>query len=153
MARNSTAADAQQQDTENEPRLWHGLIAFATIMLLLLGAFHLIGGFVALFEDDQYLVGERDLMVTVSYRWFGIAHMAIGVLMMLAAYALFWGRTWGRAVAIVAASGQRDHQPRLPVVGPRPVHAHDRARPSRDLCRGRARQREPGVLSSENREA
>ena len=42
-------------------------------------------------------------MVTVSYRWFGIAHMAIGVLMMLAAYALFWGRTWGRAVAIVAA--------------------------------------------------
>ena len=103
MAKNSTAADAQQQDTENEPRLWHGLIAFATIMLLLLGAFHLIGGFVALFEDDQYLVGERDLMVTVSYRWFGIAHMAIGVLMMLAAYALFWGRTWGRAVAIVAA--------------------------------------------------
>ena len=104
MAKNSTAADAQQQDTENEPRLWHGLIAFATIMLLLAGAFHLIGGFVALFEDDQYLVGERDLMVTVSYRWFGIAHMAIGVLMMLAAYALFWGRTWGRVAAIVVAS-------------------------------------------------
>ena len=103
MARDSTAADAQQQDPESESRLWHGLIAFATIMLLLAGAFHLIGGFVALFEDDQYLVGERDLMVTVSYRWFGIAHMAIGVLMMLAAYALFWGRTWGRAVAIVVA--------------------------------------------------
>ena len=103
MARNSTAADAQQQDTESEPRLWHGLIAFASIMLLLVGAFHLIGGFVALFEDDQYLVGERDLMVTVSYRWFGIAHMAIGVLMIIASYALFWGRTWGRAVAIVAA--------------------------------------------------
>lgn len=103
MARYSTAADAQQQDTESESHLWHGLIAFATIMLLLAGAFHLIGGFVALFEDDQYLVGERDLMVTVSYTWFGIAHMAIGVLMIIASYALFWGRTWGRAVAIVVA--------------------------------------------------
>lgn len=103
MARDSTAADAQQQDTESEPRLWHGLIAFATIMLLLAGAFHLIGGFVALFEDDQYLVGERDLMVTVSYTWFGIAHMAIGVLMIIASYGLFWGRTWGRVVAIVVA--------------------------------------------------
>ena len=64
-------------------------------MLLLVGAFKLIGGFVALFEDDQYLVGERDLLVTVSYTWFGIAHMALGVLMIIASYGLFWGRTWG----------------------------------------------------------
>ena len=104
MARYSTAADAQQQDTESESHLWHGLIAFATIMLLLAGAFHLIGGFVALFEDDQYLVGERDLLVTVSYTWFGIAHMALGVLMIIASYGLFWGRTWGRVAAIVVAS-------------------------------------------------
>jgi hypothetical protein len=103
MAKYPTTADGQQQDAESEPRLWHGLIAFATLMLLLAGAFHFIGGLVALFEDDQYLVGERDLMVSVSYRWFGVAHMAIGVLMLLAAYALFWGRTWGRAVAIAVA--------------------------------------------------
>jgi hypothetical protein len=103
MARYSTATDAQQQDEEDGPRIWHGLIAFATIMLLLAGAFQLIGGFVALFEDDQYLVGEQGLMVSVSYRWFGIAHMAIGVLMIIASYALFWGRTWGRAAAIVVA--------------------------------------------------
>ena len=44
MARHSTAADAQQQDTESEPRLWHGLIAFASIMLLLVGAFELDRG-------------------------------------------------------------------------------------------------------------
>jgi hypothetical protein len=103
MAKHSTTADGQQRDAESEPRLWHGLIAFATLMLLLAGAFHLIGGLVALFEHDQYLVGERDLMVTVTYRWFGVAHMAIGVLMLVAAYALFWGRTWGRAVAIAVA--------------------------------------------------
>jgi hypothetical protein len=103
MAKHSTTADGQQQDAESESRLWHGLIAFATLMLLLAGAFHAIGGLVALFEDDQYLVGERDLMVTVTYRWFGVAHLAVGVLMLLAAYALFWGRTWGRAVAIAVA--------------------------------------------------
>jgi hypothetical protein len=93
-----------EQDAESEPRLAYGLIAFATIMLALQGGFHVIGGFVALFEEDSYEVGTRDLMVTVSYTGWGIVHMAIGVAMFLAAYALFWGKTWGRVVAVVVAA-------------------------------------------------
>jgi hypothetical protein len=102
VVNHSTAAD-DQQDAEREPRLWYGLIAFATFMLVLQGAFHVVGGFVALFEDDSYLVGEQDLIVTVDYTVWGIAHMALGVGMCLAAYALFWGKTWGRIVAVVLA--------------------------------------------------
>jgi hypothetical protein len=98
----STAADGQQ-DAEREPRLWYGLIAFATIMLLLEGAFHIVGGFVALFEENSYVVGKRDLMISVDYTWWGVAHMALGVGLLLAAYALFWGKTWGRIVAVVMA--------------------------------------------------
>jgi hypothetical protein len=98
----STAADGQQ-DAEREPRFWYGLIAFATFMLMLQGAFHIVGGFVALFEEDSYVVGRRGLMVTVDYTVWGVAHMALGVGLLLAAYALFWGKTWGRIVAVVMA--------------------------------------------------
>jgi hypothetical protein len=98
----STAAGGQQ-DAEREPRFWYGLIAFATFMLALEGAFHIVGGFVALFEEDSYVVGNRDLMVTVDYTAWGIVHMALGVGLLLAAGALFWGKTWGRIVAVVMA--------------------------------------------------
>ena len=102
MVSHSAPADSQQ-DVEDDPRFWYGMIAFATFMLVLQGGFHVIGGFVALFEDDTYVVGERGLMVTVGYTAWGVAHMALGVGMILAAYALFWRRTWGRVVAVVMA--------------------------------------------------
>ena len=98
-----------------------------------------------MFEDDQYLVGERDLLVTVSYTWFGIAHMALGVLMIIASYGLFWGRTWG-ACAIVASVGAITNLASLSA-DLRPVRADDRARHSRDLCRGSTAARKPGVLT------
>jgi hypothetical protein len=97
------AAQNDYDETEGSPRFWHGMIAFATCMLVLLGAFHIIGGFVALFEEDVYAVPARDLVVEVDYNAWGLAHMALGVGMLLAAYALFWGKTWGRVVAIVVA--------------------------------------------------
>ncbi len=98
----SKAPDAQQ-DEEQEPRFWNGIIAFAAFMLVMQGGFHLVGGFVALFEDDQYLVGEQDLVVSVDYTAWGIAHMALAVGMFLTAYALFWRKTWARIVAVVIA--------------------------------------------------
>ena len=58
---------------------WYGLIAFATYVLLLVGAFHIVGGFVALFEDDVYEVPSRGLVVTVDYNAWGFAHMALGL--------------------------------------------------------------------------
>lgn len=109
MAKYSTAgsrsagADSELQDRESEPRLWLGLLAFASLMLAMLGAFHVLGGVVALLEDGQHVGGEQGLTVSVSSTAFGIAHMTIGVVMMLAGYALFWGRTWGRVVAVVVA--------------------------------------------------
>jgi len=96
---NDTPPVDYQQD-EEEARGWHGLIAFATYVLLLVGAFHIVGGFVALFEDDVYEVPSRDLVISVDYNVWGIAHMALGLGMILASYALFWGKTWGRVVTI-----------------------------------------------------
>ena len=96
-----TPAVNTYDEPEDEHRGWHGLIAFATCVLVLVGAFHIIGGFVALFEDDVYAVSSTDLVVSVDYNRWGFAHMALGALMVLAAAALFWGKTWGRVVTVV----------------------------------------------------
>jgi hypothetical protein len=102
MATPSTAASSQQ-DEDREPRFWSGMIAFAAFMFLLLGGFHFLGGLVALLEDDQYLIGESDLLVQDNFRMWGFAHMTIAVAMWLTGYGLFFRRMWARIVAVVVA--------------------------------------------------
>lgn len=104
MASDSTRPVDQQRMETPQPRLWSGLIGFASFMLVLVGGFHVIGGFVALFEEDHYQVGSSDLIVSIDYNAWGIAHMALGALMCLAGSALFFRRAWGRVAAVLVAS-------------------------------------------------
>lgn len=90
-------------EEDEDPRFWSGMIAFAAFMFLLVGGFHFLGGFVALLEDDQYLVGESDLLVQTNFRVWGFAHMALAVAMWFTGYGLFFRRTWARIVAVVVA--------------------------------------------------
>ena len=103
MATRSTNANIQQ-DEDEEPRFWNGMIAFAAFMFLLIGGFHFIGGLVGLFEDDQYLVGDSELLIQTNYRWWALAHMLLAVGMWVTGYALFFRRTWARSVAVAGIS-------------------------------------------------
>ena len=104
MTEHATSTNRQFEDEENESH-WGGMIAFAALMLTLMGGFHVIGGFIALLEDNVYYQGgAEELFKPLTTRAFGIVHMAVGVLMLLAGYALFWGKTWGRVTAVVVAS-------------------------------------------------
>ena len=103
MATPSTTPSRQQDEDREPPRFWSGMIAFAAFMFLLLGGFHFIGGLVAMLEDDQYIVGESDLLVQTNYRVWGVAHMILAVAMWLTGYGLFFRRTWARVVAVVVA--------------------------------------------------
>ena len=91
-------------ESDGHARLWSGMIAFASMMLLLVGGFHVIGGFVALLEDNQYEVGASELMISVNYKVWGVVHMTLGVTMVLAGVSLFYRRTWARVVAVVVSS-------------------------------------------------
>jgi uncharacterized Tic20 family protein len=104
MTRHTAQSDQLDSTEEPHARLWSGMIAFAAMMLLLVGGFHVLGGFVALFEDNQYEVGSSELMVSVNYKVWGVFHMAIGVTMCLAGVSLFYRRTWARVVAVVVSS-------------------------------------------------
>jgi hypothetical protein len=83
---------------------WNGWISFAAIMMILLGAFQLVEGFVALFRPAYYLVGSAGLVVPVSYTGWGWLQLLIGILVVGAGFGVMAGATWARVVGIALAS-------------------------------------------------
>jgi hypothetical protein len=73
--------------------------------MLMMGTFHVIQGFVALFQDTYYLVAETGLVVQVDYTTWGWVHVLLGVLVGLAGLGLLSGQMWARIIAIILAFG------------------------------------------------
>lgn len=80
-----------------------GWIAFAGIMMVLLGSFHVFQGLVALFNDEYYFVGKNGLTIHVDYTAWGWVHLILGIIIALAGFSLFAGRMWARIVAVLTA--------------------------------------------------
>jgi hypothetical protein len=92
-----------QHSTASTPTGWVGWLAFAGIMMILVGAFQAIDGLIALFNDELYVVRPSGLVVNVDYTAWGWTHLLLGVLLIAAGYAVFSGRVWGRTVGVIAA--------------------------------------------------
>jgi hypothetical protein len=100
----STADDEERvREVNSMSGGWYGLVAFAGMMLIMLGTFHAIAGLVALFQDDYFLVGKNGLVLDVDYTAWGWAHLIGGVIAGFAGAGLFAGATWARVVAVVVA--------------------------------------------------
>lgn len=84
---------------------WTGWIVFAGVMMLMMGAFHVIQGLVALFQDTYYLVGQEGLVVQVDYTTWGWVHTILGAVVILAGVALLAGQMWARIIAVILAFG------------------------------------------------
>jgi hypothetical protein len=82
---------------------WVGWILFAAVIMLLVGAFHVIQGLVALFKDDYYVVGSSGLVLDVSYTAWGWIHIVGGGIVVAAGVALFAGKMWARVLGTVIA--------------------------------------------------
>ena len=82
---------------------WVGWIAFAGIMMVLLGSFHFIQGLIALFKDEYFLVAPSGLTVNIDYTTWGWVHLIGGVIVAAAGFALFSGRIWARMVGVLVA--------------------------------------------------
>ena len=99
----SSAPQPQRQNVQpTEMTAWVGLIAFAGAMLLLIGMFHIVEGFLALFRDEYFHVPSAQLTVHVDWSVWGWTHLITGVVMIAAGIGLFTGRTWARVVAVLA---------------------------------------------------
>jgi hypothetical protein len=80
----------------------YGLIAFAGIMLVMIGMFQAINGLVAIFNDTFFLpVGDYWLEFDIT-AW-GWIHLILGILTVVAGYGLLAGQSWARIYAIVIA--------------------------------------------------
>lgn len=91
------------QPRETEPTMWVGWIMFGSMMMMLLGSFHLVAGFVALFQDDYFLVGPNGLMVDVDYTTWGWTHLIGGALILATGIAVLFGQMWARVAGVAIA--------------------------------------------------
>ncbi|HYH73829.1 MAG TPA: hypothetical protein VD764_11460 [Nocardioides sp.] len=95
--RRSGPADPRHDDA---PTAWAGWVAFGGVMLLMLGAFQVIEGLVALLDDGFYRVRSDGLVVNVDYNTWGWIHIVIGVIGVLAGVGLLAGNMAARIVGV-----------------------------------------------------
>jgi hypothetical protein len=104
MTETSRRRDADPQTPYGDVRsAWTGWVIFGSVMLILMGAFQIVEGLVALFDDGFYLVGANGLVVNVNYNTWGWIHLIIGVIALLAGVGLTMGNMAARVVGVVIA--------------------------------------------------
>lgn len=89
---------------KNQLSGWGGWVFFAGILMLAAGVFQTFLGVLALANGDIYAVGPNAI-VTFNVTAWGWIHIAVGVLLMLAASAVFSGKLWGRVVGAIMVAG------------------------------------------------
>lgn len=83
---------------------WTGWLTFAAVTMIVVGAFQVIEGLVAVFQDGYYLVPATRLVVHVDYTAWGWVHFGIGAAIVIAGLGLFTGHLWARILAIALAA-------------------------------------------------
>lgn len=86
------------------PSAWAtGFIIFAAVMMMLSGAFQALAGLVALFEDEFYVTTSNYLLQLDTTTW-GWIHLLLGLLVVIASFAVLGGRIWGRVIGVILAA-------------------------------------------------
>jgi hypothetical protein len=99
----SHVAPASPASSYRGTTAWVGWIAFAGMIMVMLGTFHIIQGLVALFNDEYYLVGKSGLIVNVDYTTWGWVHLIGGCVVLVAGLCVFAGQVWARTVGVLVA--------------------------------------------------
>jgi len=96
------AVDRDTLSPEPESDWAFGGLLFAASMMVLIGVFQIIGGLVAIIDDEWFVVTPNytyDLDVT-GWGWI---HLIIGVVVLLGGVALFQRKFWAGVLAITLA--------------------------------------------------
>jgi uncharacterized membrane protein len=98
----SRSADSEAR-YGNAQTAWAGWVIFGGVMLIMLGAFQIVEGLVALFDDGFYLDRPDGLVVDVDYNTWGWIHTVIGIVGVLAGIGLLAGNMAARVAGVVIA--------------------------------------------------
>jgi hypothetical protein len=88
---------------EHASTAWLGWVAFGAVMLIMMGAFQIIQGMVALFDDGFYAVDSNGLVVEVDYNTWGWLHLVIGLVGVLVGIGLLAGNLAARMAGVAIA--------------------------------------------------
>ena len=79
-----------------------GLLTFAGTLFVLVGAFNVVQGLVALTKDEAFVVTDDGLLFADYTAW-GWFFLIFGVIQVLVGFGIYAGRTWARVVGIILA--------------------------------------------------
>jgi len=93
-------AQSSEQRSQQPVSGWAvGGITFAATMLILIGAFQIIAGIVAI-VDDEFFVVVRSYTFNLDTTAWGWIHLVLGVLLVLAGFGLIRRATWAGVTAL-----------------------------------------------------
>jgi len=79
-----------------------GWIAFASLMMIMLGVFHAIAGLIGILDDGYYVVGPKYILQFDPTTW-GWIHLIAGIVVVLAGASLLKGAVWARTIGVLVA--------------------------------------------------
>jgi hypothetical protein len=79
-----------------------GWIGFAGFMMILVGGFHAVAGFLGILGDDIYVKGPKYALQFDTTTW-GWIHLILGIVVVFAGFGLFSGAVWARTVGVIIA--------------------------------------------------
>jgi hypothetical protein len=79
-----------------------GFIAFASMLMILMGSFQAFTGLVALF-DNSFFVTPREYFTDFSPDAWGWIHLVVGIVVVAAGIGLLSGAVWARVLTILLA--------------------------------------------------
>ena len=79
-----------------------GLTVFAAVMMMMIGAFQVIQGIIALANDTFYVVGAEYVFQFDVTTW-GWIHLLLGALVAVAGYFVLQAKVWARTVGVIVA--------------------------------------------------
>jgi hypothetical protein len=95
--RRSAPTDTRYDD---EGTAWTGWVVFGGAMLIMMGAFQIVQGLVALFDDGFYAVNSNGLVLDVDYNAWGWVHIVIGLVGVLVGIGLLVGNLAARMAGV-----------------------------------------------------
>jgi hypothetical protein len=82
---------------------WGGWVAFAGVLMVIIGSLDFFEGLIAVIRDDYYVLTKGQLIVFDVTTW-GWITLIWGVIVVLAGSGLLSGASWGRWLGIFACS-------------------------------------------------
>lgn len=99
----TTSPGDEPSSGDLQPTLWAGWVMFGSAMMVMLGAFHIVQGLVALVRSEYFRVRPDGLTVSIDYPGWGWVHLVLGSVVLAAGIGVLFGQIWARVVGVLVA--------------------------------------------------